>query len=396
MKYTFSINNFIDVLARFSADNDGVTRLPFTAASKAAFEYIKSEMNSLGLKVFSDKYGTIQGHLDGKKEESIIIASHYDSVINGGKYDGVAGIAVGLAVIDYFISNHIVPSYSIDIIALNDEEGIKFNSGFTSSKAITETLKEISVVDNEGNTLSELCLLNLYGNDDITLSSTLKNTKGFIEVHIEQGCILENNHCEIGIVDNIVGIKRYHVMVKGSSGHAGTTPMEYRSDALCSACKIICDLQTIPEKYPDMVLTVGYMKVSPNAVNVIPDNVVFSIDVRTPNTGDFDIIDYEIKKVCGCNPCNTFIKIETGTNIKPVQLLNKQTSTLEQSVCKSVNKYMHINSGAGHDSQIIAPFVPTSMLFVPSHLGYSHRPDEFTEERFLFDAAKILCDFFQE
>lgn len=236
-------------------------------------KYMKSiidTMKSLGLEIYSDKYGTIQGHLTGKSEESMIIASHYDSVVNGGKYDGMAGIAVELAVVDYFVSNYITPKYSIDVLALNDEEGVRFNQSFLSSKVVTETVKEADIFDKETKKpLIDLIALNLYGSDKISLTATLKNAKRYMEVHIEQGMILENNNLDIGLVENIVGIKRYFITVKGSSGHAGTTPMEYRSDALVTATKLIADLQSIPNKYKDSVFTIGYMNVSPNAINVM-------------------------------------------------------------------------------------------------------------------------------
>lgn len=143
-----NLENFIQYIAKFSDQSyEGVTRLPFTEESQQASLFIIDTMKSLGLEVYSDKYGTIQGHFTGKSEESIIIASHYDSVVNGGKYDGMVGVAVGLAVVDYFVSNHIVPKYSIDVLALNDEEGVRFNKGFLSSKVVTETLQEADVFD---------------------------------------------------------------------------------------------------------------------------------------------------------------------------------------------------------------------------------------------------------
>lgn len=389
-----NLENFIQYIAKFSDQSyEGVTRLPFTKESQQAFLSIMDTMKSLGLEVYSDKYGTIQGHFTGKSEESIIIASHYDSVVNGGKYDGMVGVAVGLAVVDYFVSNHIVPKYSIDVLALNDEEGVRFNKGFLSSKVVTETLQEVDVFDKETKTpLIDLVALNLYGSDTISLTTTLKNAKRYIEVHIEQGMILENNNLDIGLVENIVGINRYFITVKGSSGHAGTTPMEYRSDALVSATKLITDLQAIPKKYKDCVFTVGYMNVSPNAINVIPDTVVFSIDTRSPNIEDLKQIEKDIKQICNQNS-NHSISIQRTTNIKPISLLNEQTTELKKSIENCSISYMPINSGAGHDSQIFSEFMPTSMLFVPSHLGYSHRPDEYTDIKYIEKSVEILCDF---
>lgn len=390
---------FIEKMSSFSSGQNGVTRLPFTEESKHAFEYIVETMKSMGLCVYTDKYGTIQGHLAGSCKNSVIIGSHYDTVINGGKYDGVAGIAVGLAVANYFTSNNIVPKYSIDLLALNDEEGVRFNTGFTSSKAITGNLQEETVYDRESRESLKIILSKkMYGKDVITLYSTLKNAKCFIEVHIEQGCILENHGCDIGIVDDIVGIKRYFVTIGGFSGHAGTIPMEYRSDALVAASKVIYDLSKIPYNYKDMVLTVGSMNVYPNAVNVIPDKVVFSIDVRSSRKEDLKKVHTNIRNVCENSvvtnfPNNYSVLIEPGININPLILDVKQAAIIEKVVQTHTSRYRHMHSGAGHDAQIFQPYMPVSMLFVPSHKGYSHRPDEYTDEKYIKKAVSILCDY---
>ena len=400
-KKQFIVNKFIDELSRYSSGSEGVTRLPFTQESSEAFNYIKKTMTDLGLSVFTDKYGTVQGHLDGEIDKSIIIASHYDSVKSGGKYDGVLGIAVGLAVADYFLTNKIKPKFGINILALNDEEGVRFNKGFLSSKAITDTLNINDIRDKEsGETLEKLLKYNLYGNDEITLSTTLSDAIKFIEVHIEQGFQLEGLLKDIGIVDNIVGIKRFHVTVCGFSGHAGTTPMEYRSDALVAACKIITDLQNVPQAYEDLVLTVGYMSVSPNAINVIPGSVHFSIDVRSANQKDLDEAEKWIKHICLNNsatnfPSNNSVMFERNVDLGVTSLSKKLGNALEEVVKEFTPDYLHMNSGAGHDSQIFAPFMETAMLFVPSHLGISHNPKEYTEEKYINKVTGVLCEFFK-
>ena len=387
------IEKIINTLSEFSDNEAGVTRLPFTVSSINAFNYVQTIMKKIGLVTYSDKYGTIQGHLSGKIKDSIIIASHYDSVINGGKYDGIVGIVVGLAVADYFISNKILPNYSIDIWALNDEEGVRFNQGFLSSKAITNTLNDNEIFDNKTKIpLSKFLEKNLYGNDNISLKTTLKNARGYVETHIEQGIILEKGNYDLGLVQNIVGIKRFYITVIGESGHAGTIPMKYRSDALVKASQLITKIYDIPFKYEDSVLTIGYLNVSPNAINIIPHKVTFSIDIRSSDIIKLNQIEKDIENIINKNN-NKDIIIEKSTNVLPVSLLNEQTNGLEEIIKKYKVNYIPINSGAGHDSQIFSEFLPTSMLFVPSQKGYSHRPDEYTDVKYINKAIDVLCKY---
>lgn len=388
-----NITTFIEKMSNFSASSEGVTRLPFTSASQQAFEYIKTVMESIGLKVYADKYGTLQGHLQCRSNKSIILASHYDSVPCGGKYDGVGGIATALAVADYFISHSLIPKFSIDILALNDEEGVRFNQGFLSSKAIVEDLDISNIYDKDTReSLENLLALQYYGTDTITLSTTLKDAFGYIETHIEQGDVLERNLASIGLVNGIVGIKRYYVTILGTSGHAGTIPMDHRADALVRACKIINDLNELVSHYDNAVLTVGSLTVSPNVINVIPNKVVFSIDLRTSNQSDLEKLDRELYRICNYEEFPQS-RLSKNTDIYPISLQNAQTKELEFILESNNMRYMSIQSGAGHDAQIFAPYLLASMLFVPSHLGLSHCPQEFTKSSYFLKLRVFYMNF---
>ena len=186
----YELGVFIEELSKFSAEGPGVTRVPFTKESRQGWEYICQTMEDIGLIVKTDAYGTVLGHLDGQKKESVIIGSHYDSVVQGGKYDGVAGIAIGLAVAAYFVRNGINPVYSLDILATNDEEGGTFTNGFLSSKYMCGMLQEEECKSAmTGKTLKEFLAEQWYtksgkGTDDLRLETALKDVVQYIEPHI--------------------------------------------------------------------------------------------------------------------------------------------------------------------------------------------------------------------
>ncbi len=391
------IDTFIDEMSEFSAEGyEGQARLPFTEESVRAYRYIIEKMRDLGLEVHCDRYGTIQGHMEGRDPGSLIIGSHYDTVYNGGRFDGVAGIACGLAVVKYFKDKGFLPEKSIDVLAFNDEEGVRFTQGFMSSKVIAGIYPLSESFDKQtGQPLDELASMGMYGDEEISLKTSLKNAEGYIEVHIEQGAILENEGRELGLVTNINGIERFFVNVGGSCGHSGTTPMSYRSDALIAACQLILELQGIPGKYKDSVLTTGFMSVSPNAINTISDSVRFSVDARSPRAEDLagmrqDIIDICRPKSLMFTKDNSVV-LEHATKVPALPLDNSMTLAVEQAMKDTGVNYMPINSGAGHDSQIFAELTPTSMIFVPSRGGHSHRPDEFTDSRYIVQAVQVIA-----
>lgn len=387
-----NIEGLIEKVASFSSEDNSLVRLPFTDASKRANKYIGDIMDCLGLTVYRDKYGTILGHLDGELNESIVIGSHYDTVVNAGKYDGVAGILVGLFVAYYFIENNIKPRYSLDIIALNDEEGVRFTNGFLSSRAVCNILEEDDFVDKLSNvTLTTLLQSEMYGNDTITLKDRLANAVQYLEVHIEQGNILESNRNTIGIVDSIVGIKRAFIKIRGQSNHAGTTPMKGRDDSLVGACKIIASIPEITQKYENAVCTVGYVSNSPNVVNVISNYTEFSIDIRSNDAMAIEQIYKDIRAYAESLKLEVIIDI--STNEKPV-MMDKDIMNKLMSISNDLGYPTQlISSGAGHDAQIFAKKMKTAMIFIPSKGGVSHTPNEFSETSDIKSAAQIVIQY---
>lgn len=394
----YELGVFIEELSNYSASGPGVTRVPFTEASQQGWEYICRTMEEIGLTVRTDAYGTIVGHLDGEKKESVMIGSHYDSVIHGGKYDGVAGIAIGLAVAAYFTEHGIKPAYSLDILATNDEEGGTFTNGFLSSKYMCGMLQKDQCINAiTGKKLEQFLAEQWYtkdgrGSDDLRLSTFGRNVVQYIEPHIEQGGILWDNREQIGIVRHIVGITRLYVTVKGISNHAGTTPMEHRKDAMVAAGRMISSIPELVRPYAGAVATVGQISCSPNSANVIPGQVKFSVDIRSASNMDMEKLAKDICDLAARESIDGF-EIVQGEPELAVPMNQKLVNQMEEICQKQGISYRIMNSGAGHDAQLFATKLDTVMLFVPSKNGISHNPDEFTRNEDMERAVGILVDY---
>lgn len=394
----YQLGVFIEELSKCSAAGSGVTRAPFTEESRQGWEYICQTMEDIGLAVKTDVYGTVLGHLDGQQKERVMIGSHYDTVVQGGKYDGVAGIAIGLAVAAYFVENGIKPAYSLDILATNDEEGGTFTNGFLSSKYMCGMLQEEECKNAmSGKTLKEFLAEKWYikdgrGNDDLRLATTGRDVVRYIEPHIEQGGILWDHQEQIGIVKHIVGITRLYVTVNGISNHAGTTLMDNRKDAMVAASRIICSIPELVSPYQGAVATVGQISCIPNSSNVIPGEVKFSVDIRSANNHDMEMLANDIRDLVARESIVGF-EIVQGEPELAIPMNPELVKQMEDICKKQGVTHRVMNSGAGHDAQLFATKLDTVMLFVPSKDGISHSPEEFTRIEDMEQAVKILVDF---
>lgn len=390
-------------LAEFtSTPGLGVSRLPFTKEAQECAEYIKLTMEEAGLDVHIDGSGGVIGRLEGKGKKIVMCGSHYDSVMYGGEFDGIAGVVCGIAAAKYFHDNNIVPENTIEIIALNDEEGVRFKGGYHTSKAllgISDIHSMYTVKDTSGKTLIEAMEESGYTLDDyLKCKRNLDEIKAFLEIHIEQGPILQNHHKEIGIVNNIVGIRRYITDINGRTDHAGTTPMNMRIDAMAAAASIIAEVGDIARSHPESVATVAYMSVLPNEINTIPSRVQFSIDIRSSSEENIDAISTEFMKLVDrtCRKHHTTFHLQPTLAVEPVNMNKKIGKIIEQSCIEHGYKYEAINSGAGHDSLIIGEYIDTAMIFVPSVGGRSHCKEEYSKYTDLEKATKVLIDTMQK
>lgn len=380
----------------------GLTRLLYTDVWKAGQEYVKAEMETFGMATHYDGIGNLYGRIEGTEapEETILSGSHIDTVVNGGHLDGQYGILAAVTAMEYLVATHGQPKRSMEVISMAEEEGSRFPTVFWGSKnlmgeAQNDDVKDIA--DAQG--IKFVDEMRRQGFDFIDEQKRREDIKAFIEIHIEQGNVLEKEELQIGIVNNIVGQRRYAVTLKGQANHAGTTPMGYRHDAVYGFSKICSEAIDRAVAFGDpLVLTFGKVIPKPNTVNVVPGEVEFSIDCRHTDanllaefTTALEMRMEEIAKEHGLT-----IEIDRWMDEAPVPMDQTIVEMMEKKAKAGNYKYKVMHSGAGHDSQIIAPHYPSAMIFVPSIGGISHNPAEATEMEDLIEGVKMLADTLYE
>lgn len=393
------IESHIYTLSTFtSTTGKGVTRLTYSKEDLQARNYIKEKMKEYGLHVQEDGFGNIFGKLEGSSNDgaSVIIGSHFDSVPNGGAYDGTAGVVAGLEVAALFYENKLKPKYPLEIIAMIEEEGSRFGGGLMGSRGIVGSLSEEdfnNLKDKDG--ISTIEAMSMIGLDtNLAKVRNPETLKAFLELHIEQGPILEDKKMPIGVVESIVGLTQLEVTVEGKAGHAGTTPMDRRSDALVAAAKIIAEMPELTIGEGDgTVITTGRLQVYPNGANVIPEKVVFSVDIRSAKEDTLcRVISKTENWIQSFSGNGMEISIEQLLYIEPKELSQNIRSLLKQESSRLEIPYCSINSGAGHDAMIFSDFAEVGMLFVPSKKGLSHCPDEWSDSDHLAKGVQILYE----
>ncbi|RHW42813.1 Zn-dependent hydrolase [Neobacillus notoginsengisoli] len=387
----------IETLATFTATpGNGVTRSSYSHEDKLAKAYLKNEMEKIGLMVWEDEFSTLFGRREGKKPEApvIMIGSHYDSVVNGGAFDGAAGVVAALEILRVFHENNIENEYPIEIIAMNAEEGETFgpSTGVSNSRALVGTLtgRELDTVKNRhGQTKREA--MKEYGLiPDLKLAKREKGTiKNFIELHIEQGPVLDNEKRDIGLVEYLPGIGRYKVKFHGKLADS-TAPMETRKDALLAASKFTVAVnQVVKSLGAGITGAVGEMEISPNSHQFVPDYVQAKVEIRTFDKEVLQNINLYEKLMAELKSIQEETNVEAELiemarigypNPTPPSIMLKENVEIMENICRKLDyKYKIINNGTGHDAMIMSDFAHTNMIYVPSKGGISHHPDEWTD-----------------
>jgi len=380
------IQSDIETINSFNATpGNGITRATFSPEYQAAINYVKKELEKIGARTAICRGGNIRGRLAGSGQDSraIMMGSHLDTVAHGGEFDGVVGVVTALEVARIFAEDKIPHQRPVDVVVFAEEEGSRFGRGLLGSSVWTgllETEQLSSIKDNRG--VSYLEAMELAGLAD-TDNSRLKspNLGAMLEVHIEQGAVLEKRGCQIGVVKAIAGIRQLNITVKGTADHAGTTPMEDRFDPLQAAARIIIEVDQIArDAGPNAVATVGRITCDPAQVNVIPGLVNFSVDVRDSNRpvlqSTVSKINQAVKNIC--DERGLVFEIVELSEAEPVTLSTSIVDLMEENAKRiGVNPYKMI-SGAGHDTALLAELTEAGMIFIPSRDGLSHCPQEYS------------------
>ncbi|MDM8102595.1 MULTISPECIES: Zn-dependent hydrolase [Oceanobacillus] len=393
------IEKHIKALSRYTATpNEGTTRLTYSEEDLQARIYIKEQMEAYGLEVREDGLGNIFGKLEGEKKDapSVIVGSHFDSVPHGGDYDGPAGVIAGLEIAALFQDNQVKPVYPLEIIAMIEEEGSRFGGGLMGSRGIAGYLSKDDVQetkDKDGISVPE-AMKKIGLDPSLEVKRDPETIKAFLEMHIEQGPILEEEQISVGVVESIVGLTQLEVTIDGKAGHAGTTPMDRRSDALVAAANIISKLPQIAmEEGEGTVTTVGRHQVFPNGANVIPDKVVFSVDIRSSKEAHVKNVVQKVKNLVRSWEANGIqTAVEQSLYMQPKELNKKIRSILEASCAQLGTSFINMHSGAGHDAMVLSDITDVGLIFVPSKDGLSHCPEEWTAIHELAAGIEVLYE----
>lgn len=380
----------------------GVTRFSYSRNDAKARAYIKEAAEAFGFSVRTDPIGNVLiGFADGNKDvEKICVGSHIDTVRNGGWLDGVYGVVSGLEVLRTLAENKSERLSDVEVVIFAEEEGSNFGSTMTGSKFIAGIYGEKDLdrlMTDEGMSLRERllqCRFPPYHREDVIWD--FSRVKAMLELHIEQGPVLEGEGKAIGIVDSIFGMTTIEVTIAGIGNHAGATPMQYRRDALTTAALCITEAERIARSDPEEILvaTVGKVSVYPNCSNVIPEKVVFTLEVRHKRD---EMIQEAINRIKASilkisDQKGTTCEIQTLAQSKPFQMDEHMITLIDKLAREAGVSHRVIDSGAVHDTCIIAQKVPSGMIFVPSKGGRSHVPFENTDPADLVRGAQLLFD----
>lgn len=387
------IKRWFDYLYSIGADETGgVTRLGYTKNEDVMHGAIRNFAREMGLKYFSDEVGNTYVY-DEDYSEYYLIGSHLDSVISGGRYDGVAGVLAGLLILKWIKDNNL--NIPLKVVAFRCEESSSFGIATVGSGLITKKLqieKMKKVKNTEGVSLYEALRFRGYNPECRKIEGVLN----YFELHIEQGRILEDEGLKIGIINSIAAATRYWLTIDGRQDHSGATPMGMRQDALCAAGEIIIELENIAkrESIYSSVGTVGYLGNYPNAFNVVPGRVKMGLDIRGVEKDSIDRIDDEIVKFVDevCKKRNLNYELDNISKAIPVKLDENLKNELSEIATKLGIEHKIMNSGAGHDAMKFWDIAPTGMVFIPCKDGVSHNKAEEIDYEDIILGSKIIFE----
>ena len=384
-----------------STENGGVTRLGYTETEDQMHKAFVELGEEKGYKSYTDEVGNTYLYDESCKEdedgEYYLVASHLDSVVEGGRYDGVSGIIAGLLILNWAKQDWI--RLPLHVGAMRCEESSNFGRSTIGSGLITKEVYKHDIgeaVNREGITLREVFKERGYHLEP----KRIQGVKEYIELHIEQGKVLEEYEDAVGIVQTIAGPRRFLIHIKGNAEHSGATPMGMRTDALCAAAELILEVEEIgkSESIYQSVATVGTVKVAPNALNVIPGEVTLGVDMRGIDSGSLDRMETRLKSACKkiCDKRKVKYYREKTSDIPPINM----SAELQQKLLAAAKKlripHRSMISGAGHDAMSFANICESAMVFIPCAKGISHNKKEFTTIESICDGSRVIYEHFKE
>ena len=390
----------IEALAKISDEPGKITRIFASPAMRRANKLVAQWMREAGMKTRTDAIGNLIGHYDGEKNDAklFLLGSHLDTVRNAGKFDGPLGVLLAISCVDHLHRQKIHLPFAVQVIGFADEEGVRYQTAYLGSQVLAGRFNKTNLRRRDARGISMAKAIKRFGGNPAKLSSARLNPKqiiGYVEAHIEQGPVLEKQNLATGIVSAIAGQTRARISFIGRAGHAGTTPMSQRKDALCAAAEFIVSVEKLAKKTNGLVATVGEIAALPGASNVIPGEARLSLDVRHEKDSLRRSAHLKLKNVAiqiarrRLLRCDYEIVHETAA----VNCSRELSRLLGQSAKRGQKRLILLPSGAGHDAAIMAGITPSGMLFIRCKNGISHHPDEAVKVEDVQIALEVLNDF---
>ncbi len=387
---------YIEKLAAISEDDGKLTRVSLSEQHRQANQLVAGLMRDAGMLVHTDAIGNIVGRLEGQSDSrALLLGSHLDTVRDAGRFDGMLGVVAPIVCIEQLQKNGVKLPFAVEIVGFCDEEGVRFPSTLLGSRAIAGTLDPAVLNECDANNISLADALQAFGQDPAKVSSASRSADeflGFVEVHIEQGPVLEREGLPVGLVSAISGAGRYSITVDGVAGHAGTVPMHLRSDALVAASECIVEIERICQALPDVVGTVGVIDARPGAGNVIPGQVEFSLDLRSSRDSTRDQAQQQIYNAIDSVAAKRKVAINCQQTYEANSVTCDQwlSGQIGQAISACGHRLHSLPSGAGHDAMALAELTNVAMLFVRCAGGISHNPEESITEEDAEVAVQVL------
>lgn len=390
----------LEELAAISAEPDRLVRLFLSPEHRRAADLVAQWMREIGLDVFEDEIGNVRGRIG--KPPYLILGSHIDTVIDAGRYDGPLGVVAPILAVDALRRLNALPTMGLELVAFGDEEGSRYHSTLPSSGALAGHFdpRHLELVDPAGITFEQA--LKTYGKNPEKIAGgaiSPKDAAAYVEIHIEQGPVLEAENQPLAVVSAIVGQTRLKLSVKGIAGHAGTIPMQLRHDALAGAAEMVLLAEKVATDYAsdDMVATVGIIDARPGAANIVPGEVHFTLDLRAASDKARETAVGRFKSEARAIADRRKLEFSSELihSIPTTPAAQSIQDQLAQAVSAVGAKPLSLASGAGHDGLMMSKLCPYGMLFVRCREGISHNPAEYASPADMGIAVAALVRFIE-
>jgi len=379
----------------FGGSGTSVTRPAWTRELLDVYAWFGERLAEMGLDVEVDAAGNLLGRWEAGEGPALLVGSHMDTVPNGGRYDGTLGVLSAYRALALLRERGFQPKRPIWLVSFMDEEGARFKTAMFGSRAfLGDDLSDVAErTDADGVTLRDAMTQAGFSFDRVGEARAIDRVGGYLELHIEQGPVLERTGKQIGVVTGIAGLRGLNVRYEGWAAHSGTTPMDMRRDAMAGAARAVLAVRDLAREREGVVATVGIMRAEPGGFNVVPGGAEFSVDVRSAEPDKLDAAEADVRALLEriAEEEDLVATLTPTYRLEPLVLDAGYVEAVERAAEEEGASHVRMPSGAGHDAMLVGAHVPAAMLFVPSRDGVSHNPAEYTSDEDCERGARVLA-----